>query len=155
MGDYDFLQDVIRELPKARVRFWQVRMKPGKPLLYSLVADKPVIGLPGNPVSTMVSFEQFVRPLMKKLAGWSDSDLLLSKECAIVLDDLSAPGNRRHYARGVAERDKLGRLTVKLTGAQGSGILNSMVKGNCLVVQPAGVEGARAGEEVKIEWLDY
>ena len=155
MGDYDFLQDVIRDLPQAQVRFWQVRMKPGKPLLYSQIADKPVIGLPGNPVSTMVSFEQFVRPLMNKLAGWGDADLLLPKERAIVLDDLSAPGNRRHYARGVAERDKVGQLTVKLTGAQGSGILNSMVKGNCLVVQPPGNEGARAGEDVEIEWLDY
>ncbi|MEA1923236.1 MAG: gephyrin-like molybdotransferase Glp, partial [Pseudomonadota bacterium] len=155
MGDYDFLQDVIRDLPQAQVRFWQIRMKPGKPLLYSLIADKPVIGLPGNPVSTMVSFEQFVRPLMKKLAGWSDSDLLLSKERAIVLEDMSAPGNRRHYARGVAECDKEGRLTVKLTGAQGSGILNSMVLGNCLVMQPGGTEGARAGSEVEIEWLDY
>ncbi len=155
MGDYDFLQEVIRDLPQARVCFWQVRMKPGKPLLYSQVADKPVIGLPGNPVSTMVSFEQFVRPLMKKMAGWSDSNLLLPKERAVVLDDLVSPGNRRHYARGVVERDQAGRLTVKLTGAQGSGILNSMVKGNCLVVQPAGVQGARAGEEVEIEWLDY
>ena len=155
MGDYDFLQDVIRDLPQARVRFWKVRMKPGKPLLYSLIADKPVIGLPGNPVSTMVSFEQFVRPLMKKLAGWSNSELLLPKERAVVLEDLAAPGNRRHYARGVAERDEAGQLTVKLTGAQGSGILNSMVKGNCLVVQPAGVEGARVGDMVEIEWLDY
>ena len=155
MGDYDFLQDVIRDLPQAQVRFWQVRMKPGKPLLYSLVAEKPVIGLPGNPVSTMVSFEQFVRPLMNKLSGWADADLLLSRERAIVFDNLSAPGNRRHYARGVAERDKGGKLAVKLTGAQGSGILNSMVKGNCLVVQPPGTEGARAGAEVEIEWLDY
>ena len=103
----------------------------------------------------MVSFEQFVRPLMKKLAGWSNSELLLPKERAVVLEDLSAPGNRRHYARGVAERDEAGQLTVKLTGAQGSGILNSMVKGNCLVVQPAGAEGARVGDEVEIEWLDY
>ncbi len=155
MGDYDFLQDVIRDLPEAQVRFWQVCMKPGKPLLYSQVAGKPVIGLPGNPVSTMVSFEQFVRPLMKKMAGWADSALLLPKERAIVVDDLSSPGSRRHYARGIAARDKVGKLTVKLTGAQGSGILNSMVKGNCLVVQPSGAVGARAGEEVEIEWLDY
>ncbi|MEA3333233.1 MAG: gephyrin-like molybdotransferase Glp [Pseudomonadota bacterium] len=155
MGDYDFLQDVIRDLPQVQVRFWQIRMKPGKPLLYSLIADKPVIGLPGNPVSTMVSFEQFVRPLMKKMAGWPESELLLLKERAVVLEDLSAPGNRLHYARGVAERDKEGRLMVKLTGAQGSGILNSMVRGNCLVIQPAGTEGARAGSEVEIEWLDY
>ncbi len=155
MGDYDFLQDVIRDLPQAQIRFWQVRMKPGKPLLYSLIANKPVIGLPGNPVSTMVSFEQFVRPLMKKLAGWSDSELLLPKELAVVLENLSAPGNRCHYARGVAERDRDGSLTVRLTGAQGSGILNSMVKGNCLVIQPSGVEGARAGSKVEIEWLDY
>ena len=155
MGDYDFLQDVIRDLPQAQIRFWQIRMKPGKPLLYSLVNEKPIIGLPGNPVSTMVSFEQFVRPLMKKLAGWPDSDLLLSKERAIVTEDMSTPGNRRHYARGVAERDKDGRLTVKLTGAQGSGILNSMVLGNCLVMQPGGTKGARAGSEVEIEWLDY
>lgn len=155
MGDYDFLQDVISDLPLAEIRFWQVRMKPGKPLLYSQIAGKPVLGLPGNPVSTMVSFEQFVRPLMNKLVGWAEADLLLPRERAIVVDDLSAPGNRRHYARGVAERDKAGRLRVKLTGAQGSGILNSMVKGNCLVMQPPGTEGARAGDEVEIEWLNY
>ena len=155
MGDYDFLQEVIRDLPQAQVRFWQIKMKPGKPLLYSLVADKPVIGLPGNPVSTMVSFEQFVRPLMKKLAGWPESELLLPRERAVVLENLPAPGNRRHYARGVAVRDEAGQLTVKLTGAQGSGILNSMVKGNCLVMQPPSEEGARAGTNVEIEWLDY
>ncbi|MBN2810175.1 MAG: hypothetical protein JXR80_11835, partial [Deltaproteobacteria bacterium] len=155
MGDYDFLQEVIRDLPQARVRFWQVRMKPGKPLLYSQIGGKPVIGLPGNPVSTMVSFEQFVRPLLRKMAGWAEADWLLPREKAVVLENLAAPGNRRHYARGLAQREKGGRLTVALTGAQGSGILNSMVKGNCLLVQPAGTEGARAGEEVEIEWLDY
>ena len=89
------------------------------------------------------------------MAGWSDSTLLLPRERAIVVDDLSSAGNRRHYARGVAKRDEVGKLSVKLTGAQGSGILNSMVKGNCLVVQPSGAVGARAGEEVEIEWLDY
>lgn len=155
MGDYDFIQDVIRDLPDAEIRFWQVKMKPGKPLLYSRVATTPVIGLPGNPVSTMVSFEQFVRPLLKKMAGFPDSELLLNKEPAIVLEDLPAPGDRLHYARGIADRDEKGQLTVKLTGAQGSGILNSMVKGNCLITQPPVSIGARKGSTVEIEWLDY
>ena len=155
MGDYDFIQDVIRELPDAEIRFWQVKMKPGKPLLYSRVMSTPVIGLPGNPVSTMVSFEQFVRPLLKKMAGFPESELLLKKEPAVVLEDLPAPGDRLHYARGVAERDEKGQLTVKSTGAQGSGILNSMVKGNCLITQPPVSAGAKKGSTVEIEWLDY
>ncbi len=155
MGDYDFIQDVIRELPDAEIRFWQVKMKPGKPLLYSRVASTPVIGLPGNPVSTMVSFEQFVRPLLKKMSGFTGSELLLKKEPAIVLENLPAPGDRLHYARGVAERDEKGQLSVRLTGAQGSGILNSMVKGNCLITQPPVSTGAKKGSIVEIEWLDY
>ncbi len=155
MGDYDFIQDVIRDLPAAEIRFWQVRMKPGKPLLYSRVSATPVIGLPGNPVSTMVSFEQFVRPLLKKMAGYPESELLLKKELATVLADLPATGERRHYARGIAERDQTGKLTVKLTGAQGSGILNSMVKGNCLIIQPPVAAGAHKDSIVEIEWLDY
>jgi len=155
MGDYDFIQDVIRELPDAEIRFWQVKMKPGKPLLYSRVASIPVIGLPGNPVSTMVSFEQFVRPLLKKMSGFTGSELLLKKEPAIALEDLPAPGDRLHYARGIAERDGEGQLTVRLTGAQGSGILNSMVKGNCLITQPPVSSGTGKGSIVEIEWLDY
>jgi molybdopterin molybdotransferase len=155
MGDYDFIQDVIRELPDAEIRFWQVKMKPGKPLLYSRVASIPVIGLPGNPVSTMVSFEQFVRPLLKKMAGFPESELLLKKEPAIALEDHPAPGDRLHYARGIAERDGEGQLTVRLTGAQGSGILNSMVKGNCLITQPPVSSGTGKGSIVEIEWLDY
>ena len=155
MGDYDFIQDVIRDLPEAEIRFWQVRMKPGKPLLYSRVSATPVIGLPGNPVSTMVSFEQFVRPLLKKMAGFPASELQFPREIAIVLEDLPASGGRRHYARGIAQRDDKGQLTVKLTGSQGSGILNSMVKGNCLVIQPPAAAGARAGDKVEIEWLGY
>ncbi len=155
MGDYDFIQDVIRDLPAAEIRFWQVKMKPGKPLLYSRVAAKPVIGLPGNPVSTMVSFEQFVRPLMKKMAGFPDSELLPPRETAVVLEDLPAPGDRRHYARAIAQRDENGQLTVKSTGLQGSGMLNSMVRGNCLIIQPPAKAGAKSGERVEIEWLGY
>ena len=155
MGDYDFIQDVIRDLPESEIRFWQVKMKPGKPLLYSRVAATPVIGLPGNPVSTMVSFEQFVRPLMKKMAGFSENELLLSRELALILEDLSSPGDRRHYARGIARRDSNGQLTVQSTGLQGSGMLNSMVKGNCLIIQEPAATGARSGDKVEIEWLGY
>ena len=155
MGDFDFLQDVIRDLPDAEIRFWQVKMKPGKPVLYSRISGTPVIGLPGNPVSTMVSFEQFVRPLLKKMAGFPESEWLLVKEKAIVTETLSAPGDRLHYARGVAERDHDGRLTVKSTGSQGSGILNSMVRGNCLIIQPPSDSGAPKGSKVEIEWLGY
>jgi molybdopterin molybdotransferase len=154
MGDYDFLQEVIAGLPGGEIIFWQVRMKPGKPLLYSRIMGKPVIGLPGNPVSTMVSFEQFVRPLVRKLSGRSGEELLLPRENAILEAALPAAGGRRHYARGIARRGADGRLRVRSTGAQGSGILNSMVRGNCLIVQPPGQSFA-AGDEVVVELLDY
>ncbi len=154
MGDYDFLQEVIAALPDSEIVFWQVRMKPGKPLLYSRIMGRPVIGLPGNPVSTMVSFEQFVRPLLRKLSGLSEDELLLPRENAILEEELPAAGKRRHYARGIARRAADGRLRVRSTGAQGSGILNSMVRGNCLIVQPAQT-GFAAGDEVVVELLDY
>ncbi|HDS16399.1 MAG TPA: molybdopterin molybdenumtransferase MoeA [Proteobacteria bacterium] len=155
MGDYDFLQEVIGALPQAEIRFWQVRMKPGKPLLYSRIGDKPVLGLPGNPVSTMVAFEQFARPLLRKMAGWPENRLFLSKARARLLEDLPSAGNRRHYIRGIRGPDADGKLTVKSTGAQGSGILSSMVRGDCLIVQPAGAAGIQAGSQVEIELLDY
>ena len=154
MGDYDFLQEVIEGLPGGEIRFWQVRMKPGKPLLYSRIDGRPVIGLPGNPVSTMVSFEQFVRPLMKKLAGWPEAELMLPRRRAVLTEALSPAGKRRHYVRGVVEYAMDGGLRVRSTGAQGSGILNSMVVGNCLIIQPSET-GFAAGDEVDIELLDY
>jgi molybdopterin molybdotransferase len=154
MGDYDFLQEVIGALPEGEIVFWQVRMKPGKPLLYSRVGGKPVIGLPGNPVSTMVSFEQFVRPLIRKFAGAPDNNLLLPRFRARLEEDLPAAGGRRHYARGIVTRQADGRFRVRSTGAQGSGILNSMVAGNCLIIQPPKT-AFQAGDEVEIELLDY
>ncbi len=154
MGDYDFLQEVIGGLPDGEIVFWQVRMKPGKPLLYSRIAGKPVIGLPGNPVSTMVSFEQFVRPLLRKLSGYPEEELLLARFKARLEEDLPTAGGRRHYARGIAARGEDGRFTVRSTGAQGSGILNSMVVGNCLILQPP-KSAVKAGSEVEIELLDY
>ncbi len=154
MGDYDYLQEVIEGLPGGEIVFWQVRMKPGKPLLYSRISERPVIGLPGNPVSTMVSFEQFVRPLMRKLAGWPEGELTLPRRRAVLTEDLSPAGKRRHYVRGVVETAADGGLRVRSTGAQGSGILNSMVVGNCLIIQPPET-GLAAGDEVDIELLDY
>jgi len=155
MGDYDYLKDVLGALPGAEIRFWQVRMKPGKPLLYGRYAGKSFFGLPGNPVSTMVSFEQFVRPAMKKMSGWPEHQLLLKKTQARAEFALPSTGKRRHYVRGRVEIDENGLQQVTLTGAQGSGILNSMVRGNCLVPVEAGSRGISVGDQVEIELLDY
>ncbi len=153
MGDYDFVRRVLDQVAGGIV-FWKVKMKPGKPLVYGRVGSTPLVGLPGNPVSVMVSFEQFVRPLMRKMSGRPESQWFLPRRTAIAGEDLPGAGRRCHYLRGLLRENEAGGAEVFLTGPQGSGILSSMVRGNCLVVLPPG-DGVRRGEPVTVEMLDY
>ena len=149
VGDYDVVKDVLNA--EGEMRFWQVRMKPGKPLAFGLIRGVPLIGLPGNPVSSMVSFEQFVRPAMLVMEG--KTRLAKPAVEAILEEDMTSSG-RRHFVRVIVEK-RDGQYYARTTGEQGSGVLTSMVKANGLAVIPEGVELVKAGERVTVQMLDW
>lgn len=150
VGDYDFVKDALNDLGVEMV-FWRVAMKPGKPVAFGLLQGKPVFGLPGNPVSSMVSFEQFVRPSLLKIMG--HRQLFRPVIEAILKEDIRKRPGRRHFIRASVSFEN-DHYFVTLTGAQGSGILKSMVKANGLVIIPEDREVVRAGEKVKVQLLD-
>ncbi|MCK4378922.1 MAG: hypothetical protein KAW01_06235, partial [Deltaproteobacteria bacterium] len=156
MGDYDFVRTVLNEVAGG-IRFWKVRMKPGRPLVYGLVNGIPLVGLPGNPVSVMISFEQFVRPMIKKMSGYPSSGWLLPRVRVIAGENLPGVSGRRHFMRGIIRRRSAAddRYEVFMTGPQGSGILRSMVLGNCLIVLAEHASVVKKGETVEVELLDY
>jgi len=155
MGDYDFVKTVLNEVAGG-IRFWKVRMKPGRPLVYGLVNGISLVGLPGNPVSVMISFEQFVRPMIKKMSGYPSSGWLLPRARVIAGEDLTGASGRRHFMRGIIRKRSIdGCYEVFMTGPQGSGILRSMVLGNCLIVLAEHSSIVKKGEPVEVELLDY
>lgn len=150
VGDYDFVKDVMKNLGMEMV-FWKVAMRPGQPLAFGTIAGKPVFGLPGNPVSSMVSFEQFVRPALLKMMG--HRQLFRPAIEAIIKEEIKKMVGRRYFIRGSVSIEK-DQYFVSTTGEQGSGILRSMVRANGLIVIPEGQEMVRAGEKVKVQLLD-
>jgi molybdopterin molybdotransferase len=150
VGDYDYVKDALKDLGMEMV-FWRVAMKPGKPVAFGLLQGKPVFGLPGNPVSSMVSFEQFVRPALLKMMG--HRQLFRPVIEAFLKEDIRKRPGRRHFIRASVSLEN-GHYFVALTGAQGSGILKSMVKANGLVVIPEDRELVKAGDKVKVQLLN-
>jgi molybdopterin molybdotransferase len=152
-GDYDVVKDVLAK--EGEVDFWTVRMRPGKPLAFGAFTSGgrrvPHIGLPGNPVSSMVSFELFGRPAIFKMLGRGDWER--PRVRAIAEEPIPNTDARRVFARAiVTERD--GRYYAALTGPQGSGILTSMVVANALAIVPEDVPGVSVGDEVDAILLD-
>lgn len=149
VGDFDVVKKVLASA--GEIDFWQVRMKPGKPLAFGYLnlggKDVPVIGTPGNPVSTMISFELFARPLILSLLGARDIDP--SVVWARLADRIAQTSSRRHYAR-VRLEEKAGEYLAYLTGDQGSGILSSMVNADGLAVIPEDWDNAEAGALVRV-----
>ena len=134
VGDYDYVKKVLVDLG-ADMKFWKVRMKPGKPLAFGLLEDTPFFGLPGNPVSCMVSFLLFARPALRKIMGYED--LFLPVVQARLKNEIKAGGDRRHYLRAhVIFED--GAFTVSTVTGQGSGMLRSMAGTNGLVIVETG-----------------
>jgi molybdopterin molybdotransferase len=129
-------------------------MKPGKPLAFGQIGGVPVLGLPGNPVSVMVSFEMFVRPAILRMLGWTDRKRPTVE--ATLMDEIRHKDARRHYVRVRVEPDgeHAGQYRAYLTGGQGSGILSSMVKANGLAVIPEDWTRAPAGSQVQVLMLD-
>ncbi len=149
VGDYDVVKDVLNT--EGEMHFWQVCMKPGKPLAFGEIQGVPLLGLPGNPVSAMVSFEQFARPAILKMLG----KMRLRKPTveAILEEDVKSSGRRGFKRAVITKRD--GEYYASVTGPQGSGVLTSMVKANGLVIIPEGIRHKKAGERVTVQMLDW
>jgi len=150
VGDYDFVKDVLKDLGMEMV-FWKVAMRPGQPLAFGTIGGKPVFGLPGNPVSSMISFEQFVRPSLLKMMG--HRQLFRPVIEAVLKEEIRKTVGRRYFIRGAVSFEK-NQYLVTTTGEQGSGVLRSMVRANGLIVIPEDREIVRAGERVKVQLLD-
>ncbi len=142
VGDYDLVRDALGRLG-AEMHLWQVSMRPGKPITFGSVGGRPIFGLPGNPVSAMVTFELFVRPALRKMAG----HLVLHRPTlhARALSPIPNPGRRRGYLR-VTVTAEAGGYSVRLTGSQGSAILTSMVAADGLAVVPPDSTIPQGGE---------
>jgi len=154
MGDYDIVKDMIEEL--GEVLFWKVRMKPGKPLVFGVLQQKgkkvPHLGLPGNPVSCMVTFEQFARPAILKMLG--KKNLAKPTISAISESRIKNTDGRRVFTRAIVRKQN-SQYFARLTGPQGSGILTSMSQANGLLVVPEDVEAIKEGDEVSVQMLDW
>lgn len=149
VGDYDLVKDVMSEVGNS-MEFWQVAMRPGKPLAYGTIECIPTLGLPGNPVSSMISFEQFVRPLILKLMG--HKKLFRKSIKAVLKEDIKKKKGFKYFLRAQTRYED-GKITVLTTGEQGSGILKSMVRANGLIVLPEDVILAKKGDEVTVQLI--
>ncbi len=149
MGDYDFTKAVFKDLG-AEMHFWKLAIRPGQPLAFGKIQGKLAFGLPGNPVSSMVTFEQLVRPAMLKMSGQRSYGRPVVQ--AEFQEKFSKRTDRRHFLRGILTREG-GVFKVRTTGDQGSGILTSMVKANCLIDIPQEIEKLAPGDTVTVQIL--
>ena len=158
MGDYDIIKDILAR--DHKMIFWQVKVKPGKPLAFGKIKGRdkkggersiPHLGLPGNPVSSMVGFELFVRPALLKMMG--KTNYAKPTVMAIMEENITNDSGRRLYDRAIIEK-RDGRYYARLTGPQGSGILTSMSLANGLVLIPEG-KTIKKGENVQALMLDW
>jgi molybdopterin molybdotransferase len=149
MGDSDFTKVVFAELG-ADMHFWKLAIRPGQPLAFGKIQGTLAFGLPGNPVSSMVTFEQLVRVALMKMGG--HRNLKRPTVEAVFKEKFSKQPDRRHFLRGILAYED-GQLTVKTTGPQGSGILTSMVKANGLIDVAEEIEKVNPGDTVKVQVL--
>ena len=152
VGEHDLVRDVLTELG-CDMKLWRIRMRPGAPLGFGLLDGKPWIGLPGNPVSTMVTFELFVRPAIRKMLGHALPFRRVVPVC--VSEPITLGPRLRHFLRAVVSpADGAGALTARLTGPQGSGILTSMARANALLIVPEDRASVAPGETLRALLLD-
>jgi len=147
VGDADYVYEVLNEI--GQVNFWKIAMKPGRPLSVGKIAGAIFFGLPGNPVSVMVTFYQFVLPALRRLAGEKSASPM--RVFARTTKHLKKKPGRTEFLRGVLSHHEDGELTVTSTGDQGSGILSSMSRANCFIILEAESQGAAVGDVVTVE----
>jgi len=150
VGDYDLVKDILAKIGTT-IKFWKVAMRPGKPLVFGMIKNKPVFGLPGNPVSSMVSFEAFVKPAILKMSGQIKN---IRKEVEAVLEeDITKKNGLKYFLRAKTEW-KNGSYLTRTTGPQGSGILKSMALANSLIVLAENEEQLKRGNKVSVWFLN-
>ncbi|HUR18933.1 MAG TPA: gephyrin-like molybdotransferase Glp [Acidimicrobiales bacterium] len=154
VGDFDYVKVVLDELSAGSMRWMQVAVKPAKPLAFGVVSGRPVFGLPGNPVSSIVSFELFVRPALRRMMGHTVLDRL---QVDAVADEgvQRRPDGKLHLVRAHVEWDDSdGRFHVRAAQGQGSHMLRAMALANALAMVPDG-DGTQPGGNVKVMLLSY
>jgi molybdopterin molybdotransferase len=146
VGEHDLVRHVLQEIG-GELKFWRIGMRPGAPVGFGIVDGIPWIGLPGNPVSTMVTFELFVRPAIRRLLGHA---LPFRRTVPVVVREPITLGPKlRHYLRAIVDGGE-----ARLTGPQGSGILTSMARANALLIVPADMPAVPVGAELQALILD-
>ena len=149
VGDRDWIKQVLAGLG-GNMRLWRIRMKPGAPLAFVTIGERPIFGLPGNPVSTLVTFEQFVRPCLLRMMG--HTRVYRPVEPAVLDERYEKPAGRAHFVRVALER-RSGELHARATGDQGSNILLSMVRADGLAFVPEATTRVEAGAHVPVQLL--
>lgn len=149
VGTFDYVRDCL-ETFGFEARFWTVAVRPGSPATFGMVGRVPVFSLPGNPVASMVTFELFVRPALRKMTG--HHDLFRPRVTALMQDEVDKRRGVRTLLRGILQQGD-GAATVTTTGPQGSGILRSMSLANCLIDLPEDIEHVRPGTPVEVMLL--
>jgi len=150
VGDYDLVKSTLQKMGQEML-FWKVAMKPGKPLAFGRIGKTPIFGLPGNPVSSFVSFEQFVRPSLRKVLGCSD--LSHKTVQAKLTRTIHKKPGRLHFLSSIVSWAD-GEYTVTPAGEQGSGILKSAANANGLLIFPLEAEEIKQGQEVAVQLLE-
>lgn len=152
VGEYDYVKQVLDEMD-IEMMFWKVRQRPGKPLAFGVLQGKPVFGLPGNPVSSAICFEQYVHPGLARMLG---RRVLKQPRHPATLEVATSKVEGLHYfTRGFASFGDDGRLYVHDTGPQASNIYSSIVKANCIAHLPESMVDPGPGTSVEIEWLRW
>jgi molybdopterin molybdotransferase len=149
VGSFDYVRECL-EAFGFQARFWTVAVRPGSPATFGMVGHVPVFSLPGNPVASMVTFELFVRPALRKMTG--RPDLFRRRLDAVLQDAVEKRRGVRTLLRGILHQDD-GQATVTTTGPQGSGILRSMSLANCLIDLPEDTEHLQPGATVQVMLL--
>ena len=155
MGDFDVVKTVLQEIGK--LDFWKVAMRPGAPQTYGTIGGTPFFGLPGNPTSTMVGFELFVRPAIRKMRGFTALDR--PRVTAVLAEDARKKSDRRYFMRGTLTRREATApgapvYEARLSGRQSSALLTAMHRANCLICLPEGLSSVSAGSVVECIRLD-
>ena len=152
VGDHDLVGPVLRELGMA-LDFWKIAMRPGKPLMFGTLGARRVMGLPGNPVSSMICTRVFLVPLIRRLLGLADQEF--ARRTARLMTDMPANGPRQHYARAVLETGADGEARVRPVRSQDSSLIATLAEADALIVQPPHGPKWPAGTRVEVLLLDF
>jgi molybdopterin molybdotransferase len=149
VGEADYVKETLERL--GEINFWQIAMKPGRPLAYGRVRGARFFGLPGNPVSVMVTFYQFVEQALRRMMGQGDARPAFATFKVRCVSHLHKRPGRAEFQRAILETDAGGELVVRATGQQGSGILRSMSAANCFVILPRDSQTVEPGTLVDVQ----